>query len=823
MEKLFRAVGQTPKKQGILRPLHEFLEEQQEPFLLENYLLDRQYSSKRIHSYSNGDFSRESYGDLPKLVARPKKQHMQNPDCLQDNGAEHSLWPWSSACCFLEMNQSQNKKRRRVYGGKIRSNNLDILSYSEEYHVEELNINAKRLKFTVQEGKATELTKRESTEDLNMENLCASILINEASVIQCAKVFSSDKKKKIDKAEKSKESKAEKVVKCSLFKSILRKLTPTKGLLPNIHTDLGNVSKKLFNAKTKPSCRTSKDELCRDDQTQFCVSDIVCCDSFKEAPRNGNDRSCSLGKECILSESAIFPVLMDVDSFYAKGGRDLLQLSDEISQELDVDSQDKKVKLQAAIRGSNSQSLDFSSTSISLFESCFDSDMGSTSEDKLSSNNSFQESVRAEFHPSQGIDRCVLEAACTSDHLSLYSDEYQVKDCQPGPSYGLDQSSWATTACDSMNDCHELLHSSDDSLTQDNFLSPTPTLKSFSVLQKSGHKENPVMFSGCPREDDLRSGEINGSSQEDEDEKNVYSADGFREHNRDVHSQGENVEYALEIGYCVENKQLSPVSVLETPFEESASSIDKSVVFTHITEFQLLQRFTKYSQHSSKDPSTSEQTEPGKDPSQSESRKFSIWNQDSIDGIQMSNLINISSQRSIVQCQKEMGCEQGGTDEYVRKVLNSPEMLSCLRGLNQRDSQGLTCFQLFSHAGDPLSSQYLNRKEMPMQTSKLLFDCVKEILESPRKEFYSGDLEQSLLKECPVPEQLAKEICDQIYSWTETDANAEETMVELTWKKEAEDWTMFREEAEDIGIEIEVDIFGLLMEELVADLARLQP
>lgn len=103
-----------------------------------------------------------------------------------------------------------------------------------------------------------------------------------------------------------------------------------------------------------------------------------------------------------------------------------------------------------------------------------------------------------------------------------------------------------------------------------------------------------------------------------------------------------------------------------------------------------------------------------------------------------------------------------------------------------------------------------------------LLESVKEMLESPTKQYAIEFLTESFIKEGFGPEQLAKAICNQICAWKKPDANIAEWMVHIAWKKEEEEWTKFREETKEIGIEIEVLIFRVLIEELVEDLAHLQ-
>lgn len=75
---------------------------------------------------------------------------------------------------------------------------------------------------------------------------------------------------------------------------------------------------------------------------------------------------------------------------------------------------------------------------------------------------------------------------------------------------------------------------------------------------------------------------------------------------------------------------------------------------------------------------------------------------------------------------------------------------------------------------------------------------------------------------------VKKIICGQISpssAWKEeidTDSHADR-IVELDFKRGRQEWKIFREEAEEVGVNIELAIFRVLVEEVLLDLVQLQP
>jgi hypothetical protein len=108
----------------------------------------------------------------------------------------------------------------------------------------------------------------------------------------------------------------------------------------------------------------------------------------------------------------------------------------------------------------------------------------------------------------------------------------------------------------------------------------------------------------------------------------------------------------------------------------------------------------------------------------------------------------------------------------------------------------------------------------------------KEFTNSSRKRYgcvFMAGVEPWLREQQQLAlEQLVKKIiCGQISSsssaWKEeVDTNNHADMiVELDFKREGQEWKMFREEAEEIGVNIELAIFGVLVEEVLLDLVHL--
>lgn len=788
MGKIFRIYEQATKKQKTLRPLHEFLEEQQDPFLLEDYLLDRQNSTRR---YPNDNVSKEIGKCLIKL-----KRKLLNPGAFRYNETDPN--PRVSSCCFLEMNLKSIKKRRRSCGGTDRNAHLDIFWHSEEYHTEGLSMNVKRLKFTVQERKTPETMQVESAEGLNKEHGLASIQKYEGSLRHYSRIFGIKKEKKVNKGN-IKQREEEKIVKCSLFKSILRKLTLSRESLQNIQTNVQSVS-KLSRATRKLSHGKNKADRCNDDQDRLRVSATANWDSFGEVAPGQSDHSRAGDKGCV----SFTPPGLNNSCISATEPDNSMKLNEGFCQEVKL-ANEYNHNLQSILKKSIPKSPELSSLSNrAIFDSCSDGDIGSASIDKFSSDIGLEESTRIDFLYPEGIDYRVLEASCSSDYPSLHNNNFGARNYRPGPRYVFNQSSEITILSDSVINYHKHFNSPNDKLQQDSMLPSPPFARSFSFLEVSGDKKIPVNPLVCKSDDNLKSRQTSCSYQEDKDEENDCIADGHQGENSDVHIRSENMEYASVASCRGESKQLGRISFLKSHPGEGTP-----VYGQHIANLQNLL--------------TLEDEASGRTiPSGSESRNYILQDQGNSNDLQMPDYNKILSQPSF-KFPEGMDWDKGRIEEYIRKVLNSAETISYLiRDLNDRELQGFTGCRSPTHAKNPFPSQCSRRKQVPRQSRMFLLESVKEMLESPTKQYAIEFLTESFTKEGFGPEQLAKAICNQICTWKKPYANIAEWMVQIAWKKEEEEWTKFREETKEIGIEIEVLIFRVLIEEVVEDLAHLQ-
>uniref|UniRef100_A0A5B7B829 DUF4378 domain-containing protein n=1 Tax=Davidia involucrata TaxID=16924 RepID=A0A5B7B829_DAVIN len=70
-------------------------------------------------------------------------------------------------------------------------------------------------------------------------------------------------------------------------------------------------------------------------------------------------------------------------------------------------------------------------------------------------------------------------------------------------------------------------------------------------------------------------------------------------------------------------------------------------------------------------------------------------------------------------------------------------------------------------------------------------------------------------------EVVAKRVCQRLGSWKEVDSNTIDMMVELDFRRELDGWKNNQEQEGETAMEIEVSIFGLLVEELSEELVFL--
>eukprot|EP00252_Welwitschia_mirabilis_P010165 TRINITY_DN2331_c0_g1_i2.p1 TRINITY_DN2331_c0_g1~~TRINITY_DN2331_c0_g1_i2.p1 ORF type:complete len:206 (+),score=19.56 TRINITY_DN2331_c0_g1_i2:115-732(+) len=113
-------------------------------------------------------------------------------------------------------------------------------------------------------------------------------------------------------------------------------------------------------------------------------------------------------------------------------------------------------------------------------------------------------------------------------------------------------------------------------------------------------------------------------------------------------------------------------------------------------------------------------------------------------------------------------------------------------------------------------------KERTRQERNIIFDLVKEALESTGKGYFSN-FQMKCRPKTLNPRLMTDVICHQMCKWMELDTNIAENLAKTAWRREDEEWTRFPGEKETLGIEIETTVVDFLIEELVVDLGCLRP
>ena len=70
-------------------------------------------------------------------------------------------------------------------------------------------------------------------------------------------------------------------------------------------------------------------------------------------------------------------------------------------------------------------------------------------------------------------------------------------------------------------------------------------------------------------------------------------------------------------------------------------------------------------------------------------------------------------------------------------------------------------------------------------------------------------------------EEVVKTVCKRFESWKEVQSNTIDMMIEQDFRRELEGWKNNKEQVGETAVEIEFAIFGLLVEELAAELVCL--
>ena len=118
---------------------------------------------------------------------------------------------------------------------------------------------------------------------------------------------------------------------------------------------------------------------------------------------------------------------------------------------------------------------------------------------------------------------------------------------------------------------------------------------------------------------------------------------------------------------------------------------------------------------------------------------------------------------------------------------------------------------------------------------KKVDDFVREVLNKSRFHHFQGipqdmkrlvsDLiaQEEREQQCSRSREVVVErVCKRLESWTEVESNTIDMMVELDFRRELSGWSKNQEQVDEAAIEIELAIFGLLVEEVSEELVCLK-
>ncbi|OWM80621.1 uncharacterized protein LOC116193169 [Punica granatum] len=126
----------------------------------------------------------------------------------------------------------------------------------------------------------------------------------------------------------------------------------------------------------------------------------------------------------------------------------------------------------------------------------------------------------------------------------------------------------------------------------------------------------------------------------------------------------------------------------------------------------------------------------------------------------------------------------------------------------------------FAQSTQPLglkaSPNYLNSRRVLQQTKQLLFDCVKEVIETYRRKDNAGKKKNSDIE----PDQIEKIICEKIVGWGRTRGNemSIDELVYLDYLETVEEWEDCVQQKMQISLEIGDALMEDISNEMVAEM-----
>lgn len=109
------------------------------------------------------------------------------------------------------------------------------------------------------------------------------------------------------------------------------------------------------------------------------------------------------------------------------------------------------------------------------------------------------------------------------------------------------------------------------------------------------------------------------------------------------------------------------------------------------------------------------------------------------------------------------------------------------------------------------SPQFLKSKRVLQETKQLLFDCVREVVESHAKNERGKQHEKKFLG----PEELGKLVCERITSWEKQAGDETNTNYFLD---SVEEWRAFKQQKREIEYEIGDTILEEIKNEIVTEM-----
>ncbi|KAL5844659.1 hypothetical protein ACOSQ4_010617 [Xanthoceras sorbifolium] len=116
------------------------------------------------------------------------------------------------------------------------------------------------------------------------------------------------------------------------------------------------------------------------------------------------------------------------------------------------------------------------------------------------------------------------------------------------------------------------------------------------------------------------------------------------------------------------------------------------------------------------------------------------------------------------------------------------------------------------------TSEFLKSKRVLQQTKQLLFDCVREVVET-----HDGEKKQQNRNENMESELLGKLICDKVKAWRRQSGGRLNItkLLDLDYHDSAEEWTNFEPQIKDIAMEIGDAVLEEIRDQIVTDMVHL--